>query len=58
VEYTKEPKKDYKAALEVLQGKIDNALKGGNIGPDIKKAVWEMLAGLGIAVPPPEKQAE
>ncbi len=56
-DFAKEPKKDYKAALDVLKGKIDEALKGGNVGPDIKKAVWEMLTELGIAVPPPDKQA-
>lgn len=51
----KEAKKDYKAAVGVLKGKIDNALKGENMGEEIKQAVWEMLQNLNIASPKPEK---
>lgn len=54
-EYEKQPKKNYKAALDGLSGKIEEALKGGNAGADIKNAVWDMLKELDIAVPPPEK---
>ncbi|MFZ5634435.1 MAG: hypothetical protein ACOY40_16500 [Bacillota bacterium] len=48
-------KKDYKAAVGVLTGKIESALKGENPSEEIKKAVWDMLQEMGVAAPKSDK---
>lgn len=48
-------KKDYKSAVGALKGKIEDALKGENPSEEIKKAIGDMLADMGIEVNKDEK---
>lgn len=48
-------KKDYKSAVGGLAGKIEKALQGENPSEEIKKAVWDMLEEMGVAVKKEDK---
>lgn len=43
-------KKDYKSAVGDLKGKIEKALTGENPSEEIKKAVGDMLADMGVDI--------
>lgn len=41
--------KDFNVAVDNFKRKVDLALKGKNIGPDIVSAVWEFLREVGVS---------